>query len=135
MTSPVETLVNREYKYGFVTDIEQDTAPVGLSEDTVRFISARKKEPEWLLEWRLKAYRRWLEMTHEPTWANIHHDPIDYQAISYFSAPRSQKPLGSLDDVDPKLLETYAKLGIPLSEQKMLAGVAGHSRRRWPSPA
>jgi Fe-S cluster assembly protein SufB len=124
MTSPVETLVNREYKYGFVTDIEQDTAPVGLSEDTVRFISARKKEPEWLLEWRLKAYRRWLEMTHEPTWANIHHDPIDYQAISYFSAPRSQKPLGSLDDVDPKLLETYAKLGIPLSEQKMLAGVA-----------
>ena len=124
MTSPVETLVNREYKYGFVTDIEQDTAPVGLSEDTVRFISARKNEPEWLLEWRLKAYRRWLEMTHEPTWANIHHEPIDYQAISYFSAPRSQKPLGSLEDVDPKLLETYAKLGIPLSEQKLLAGVA-----------
>jgi Fe-S cluster assembly protein SufB len=124
MTSPVETLVNREYKYGFVTDIDQDTAPVGLSEETVRFISARKQEPEWLLEWRLKAYRRWLEMTHEPTWANIRHDPIDYQAISYFSAPRSQKPLGSLDDVDPKLLETYAKLGIPLSEQKMLAGVA-----------
>ena len=124
MTSPVETLVNREYKYGFVTDIEQDTAPVGLSEDTVRFISARKNEPEWLLEWRLKAYHRWLEMTHEPTWANIHHEPIDYQAISYFSAPRSQKPLGSLEDVDPKLLETYAKLGIPLSEQKLLAGVA-----------
>ena len=124
MTSPVETLVNREYKYGFVTDIEQDTAPVGLSEDTVRFISARKNEPEWLLEWRLKAYRRWLEMTHEPTWANIHHEPIDYQAISYFSAPRSQKPLGSLEDADPKLLETYAKLGIPLSEQKLLAGVA-----------
>jgi Fe-S cluster assembly protein SufB len=124
MSSPVETLVNREYKYGFVTDIEQDTAPIGLSEETVRFISARKKEPEWLLEWRLKAYRRWLEMTHEPTWANIHHEPIDYQAISYFSAPRSQKPLGSLDDVDPKLLETYAKLGIPLSEQKLLAGVA-----------
>jgi Fe-S cluster assembly protein SufB len=124
MTSPVEALVNREYQYGFVTDIEQDTAPVGLSEDTVRFISARKKEPEWLLEWRLKAYRRWREMTHEPTWANIHHEPIDYQAISYFSAPRQQKPLGSLDDVDPKLLETYAKLGIPLSEQKLLAGVA-----------
>jgi Fe-S cluster assembly protein SufB len=120
----VEALVNREYKYGFVTDIEQDTAAVGLSEDTVRFISARKNEPEWLLEWRLKAYRRWLGMTHEPTWANIHHEPIDYQAISYFSAPRSQKPLGSLDDVDPKLLETYAKLGIPLSEQKLLAGVA-----------
>jgi Fe-S cluster assembly protein SufB len=124
MTSSVESLVNREYKYGFVTDIEQDRAAVGLSEETVRFISARKKEPEWLLEWRLKAYRRWLEMTHEPTWANIHHDPIDYQAISYFAAPRSQKPLGSLDDVDPKLLETYAKLGIPLSEQKLLAGVA-----------
>jgi len=124
MSSPVEALVNREYKYGFVTDIEQDTAAIGLSEDTVRFISGRKNEPEWLLEWRLKAYRRWLEMTHEPTWANIHHEPIDYQAISYFSAPRSQKPLGSLDDVDPKLLETYAKLGIPLSEQKLLAGVA-----------
>ena len=124
MSSPVETLVNREYKYGFVTDIEQDTASVGLSEETVRFISARKNEPEWLLEWRLKAYRRWLEMTHEPTWANIHHAPIDYQAISYFSAPKQQKPLGSLDDVDPKLLETYAKLGIPLSEQKLLAGVA-----------
>ena len=124
MSSPVEALVNREYKYGFVTDIEQDTAPVGLSEETIRFISARKNEPPWLLEWRLKAYRRWLEMTHEPHWANIHHEPIDYQAISYFSAPRSQKPLGSLDDVDPKLLETYAKLGIPLSEQKLLAGVA-----------
>ena len=124
MSSPVEALVNREYKYGFVTDIEQDTAAIGLSEDTVRFISKRKNEPEWLLEWRLKAYHRWLEMTHEPTWANIHHEPIDYQAISYFSAPRSQKPLGSLDEVDPKLLETYAKLGIPLSEQKLLAGVA-----------
>ena len=126
MSSPVETLVNREYKYGFVTDIEQDTAPIGLSEDTVRFISAKKREPEWLLDWRLKAYRRWLEMTHEPHWANIHHEPIDYQAISYFSAPRrTQKPLGSLDDVDPKLLETYAKLGIPLSEQKLLAGRGG----------
>jgi len=124
MSSPVEALVNREYKYGFVTDIEQDTAAVGLSEDTVRFISKRKNEPEWLLEWRLKAYRRWLTMTHEPTWANIHHEPIDYQAISYYSAPKSQKPLGSLDEVDPKLLETYAKLGIPLSEQKLLAGVA-----------
>jgi len=124
MSSPVEALVNREYKYGFVTDIEQDTVPVGLSEDTVRLISKRKNEPEWLLEWRLKAYRRWLEMTHEPTWANIHHEPIDYQAISYYSAPKSQKPLGSLDEVDPKLLETYAKLGIPLSEQKLLAGVA-----------
>ncbi|HEY4320515.1 MAG TPA: Fe-S cluster assembly protein SufB [Gemmatimonadales bacterium] len=123
MTSPVEALVNREYKYGFVTDIAEDTAAIGLSEETVRFISARKREPEWLLEWRLKAYRRWLEMT-EPHWANIHHAPIDYQSIAYYSAPKTTKPLGSLDDVDPKLLETYAKLGIPLSEQKMLAGVA-----------
>jgi Fe-S cluster assembly protein SufB len=123
MSSPVETLVNREYKYGFVTDIEQDTAPPGLTEDTVRFISARKREPAWLLDWRLKAYRRWLEMR-EPHWANIHHAPIDYQAIAYFSQPRNNKPLGSLDDVDPKLRETYEKLGIPLSEQKLLAGVA-----------
>ncbi|MGH7592414.1 MAG: Fe-S cluster assembly protein SufB [Gemmatimonadales bacterium] len=124
MSSPVETLVNREYRYGFVTDIEEDTAPVGLSEDTIRFISERKREPQWLLDWRLKAYRRWLEMTHEPHWANVHHEPIDYQAISYFSAPKAQKALGSLDDVDPRLLETYAKLGIPLNEQKLLAGVA-----------
>ncbi|HEY4100542.1 MAG TPA: Fe-S cluster assembly protein SufB [Gemmatimonadales bacterium] len=124
MTSSIESLVNREYKYGFVTDIDQETAPVGLSESTIRFISERKREPEWLLDWRLKAYRRWLEMTHEPTWANIHHEPIDYQAITYYAAPRTQKPLGSLEDVDPKLLETYAKLGIPLTEQKLLAGVA-----------
>ena len=125
MSSPVEALVNREYKYGFVTDIEQDTVPPGLSEDTIRFISAKKDEPEWLLEWRLKAYRRWLTMTHEPTWANIHQagEPID-RSIAYYSAPKNNKPLGSLDEVDPKLLETYEKLGIPLSEQKLLAGVA-----------
>jgi Fe-S cluster assembly protein SufB len=123
MSSPVEALVNRAYKYGFVTDIEQDRAPPGLSEETLRFISARKREPDWLLEWRLKAYRRWLEMR-EPHWANIHHDPIDYQAITYYAAPKARNPLGSLDDVDPKLLETYEKLGIPLSEQKLLAGVA-----------
>ncbi len=123
MTSPVEALVNREYKYGFVTDIEQDTAAIGLSEDTVRFISAKKEEPEWLLDWRLKAYRRWLEMR-EPHWANLHHAPIDYQASTYYAAPKSTTPLGSLDEVDPKLLETYEKLGIPLSEQKLLAGVA-----------
>ncbi len=123
MSSSVETLVNREYKYGFVTDIEQDTAPIGLTEDTVRLISARKHEPAWLLDWRLKAYRRWLDMR-EPHWANIHHEPIDYQSIAYYSAPRNNKPLGSLDDVDPKLRETYEKLGIPLSEQKLLAGVA-----------
>ena len=123
MSSSVEALVNREYKYGFVTDIEQDTAPIGLSEDTVRFISAKKEEPEWLLEWRLKAYRRWLTMT-APTWPNVHYKPIDYQSIAYYSAPKNINPLGSLDEVDPKLLETYAKLGIPLSEQKLLAGVA-----------
>ena len=123
MSSPVEALVNREYKYGFVTDIEADTAPIGLSEDTVRLISAKKEEPEWLLEWRLKAYRRWLEMT-EPTWPNVRYTPIDYQSIAYYSAPKNTKPLGSLDEVDPKLLETYEKLGIPLSEQKLLAGVA-----------
>ncbi len=123
MGSSVEELVNREYKYGFVTDIEQDTAPPGLSEETVRFISAKKNEPEWLLDWRLKAYRRWLEMD-EPTWPNVSYPKIDFQAISYFSSPRNIKPLASLDEVDPKLLETYEKLGIPLNEQKLLSGVA-----------
>jgi len=119
----MDALVNREYKHGWVTDIEQDTMPPGLSEETVRFISAKKEEPEWLLDWRLKAFRRWQEMT-EPTWPNVHYTPIDYQAIAYFSAPKTTTPLGSLDDVDPKLLATYEKLGIPLSEQKLLAGVA-----------
>src|SRR6267154_3374804 len=122
MISPVDTLVNKEYKYGFVTDIESDVAPKGLSEDTVRMISAKKGEPAWLLDWRLRAYRGWLKMT-EPHWANVHYEPIDYQSIRYYSAPRTAKPLGSLDEVDPKLLETYEKLGIPLSEQKLLAGV------------
>ncbi len=124
MSSPVESLVNKEYKYGFVTDIESDVAPKGLSDDIVRFISARKREPEWLLEWRLKAYRGWVKMTEPHDWPNIKYTPVDYQAISYYSAPRTTKPLGSLDEVDPKLLETYEKLGIPLSEQKILAGVA-----------
>ncbi len=123
MTSSVESLVNKEYKYGFVTDIESDTAPRGLSEDVVRLISAKKGEPEWLLEWRLKAYQRWLGMT-EPHWANVTYPPIDYQDIIYWSAPKTRKPVGSLDEVDPKLLETYEKLGIPLSEQKRLSGVA-----------
>ena len=124
MTSPsVETLVNREYKYGFVTDIESDVAPKGLNEDIVRLISEKKGEPAWLLEWRLKAFRGWLKMT-EPHWPNITYAPIDYQDLRYYSAPRTAKPLGSLDEVDPKLLETYEKLGIPLSEQKILAGVA-----------
>jgi Fe-S cluster assembly protein SufB len=124
MSSSVETLVNKEYKYGFVTDIESDVAPKGLNEDIVRFISARKNEPEWLLDWRLKAYRGWGKMTEPHDWPNIKYTPVDYQSISYYSAPRTQKPLGSLEEADPKLLETYQKLGIPLSEQKMLAGVA-----------
>ena len=123
MTTSVESLVNKEYAYGFVTDIESDDAPFGLNEDIIRLISAKKNEPEWLLEWRRKAYRGWLRMT-EPHWPNVHYEPIDYQALRYYSAPRTTKPLGSLDDVDPKLLETYEKLGIPLSEQKLLAGVA-----------
>jgi Fe-S cluster assembly protein SufB len=123
MSSSVESLVNKEYKYGFVTDIESDVTPKGLSEDVIRLISAKKQEPEWLLEWRLKAYRGWLRMTEPHNWPNLTYTPVDYQSISYYSAPRTQKPLGSLDEVDPKLLETYTKLGIPLSEQKLLAGV------------
>jgi Fe-S cluster assembly protein SufB len=123
MSSPVETLVNREYKYGFVTDIESDVAPMGLSEDIIRLISAKKNEPAFMLEWRLKAYRGWLKMS-EPHWSSVAYPPIDYQALRYYAAPKTQKPLGSLDEVDPKLRETYAKLGIPLSEQKILAGVA-----------
>lgn len=122
--SSVESLVNREYQYGFVTDIESDTIPRGLNEGVVRLISTKKQEPAWLLDWRLKAYRRWLEMTEPHHWANISYPPIDYQDIIYYSAPRNIKPLGSLDEVDPELLRTYEKLGIPLSEQKLLAGVA-----------
>ncbi|MGZ8397422.1 MAG: Fe-S cluster assembly protein SufB [Gemmatimonadales bacterium] len=124
MSSSVETLVNKEYKYGFVTDIEVDEAPMGLSEDIVRLISAKKGEPEWLLEWRLKAYRGWLKMTEPHNWPNVKYEPVNYQGLRYYSAPRTKTPLGSLDDVDPKLLETYQKLGIPLTEQKLLAGVA-----------
>jgi Fe-S cluster assembly protein SufB len=123
MGSAIETLVNREYAYGFVTDVETDTIGKGLNEDVIRVISAKKNEPEFMTEWRLKAYRRWLTMK-EPHWSNLHYDPIDYQDISYYSAPRSVKPLQSLDEVDPELLATYNKLGISLNEQKMLAGVA-----------
>ena len=123
MDSSVETLVNREYAYGFVTDIDADTFKPGLSEAVVRAISAKKGEPEWLLDWRLKAYRKFLTMT-EPHWANVQYPPIDYQAIRYYSAPKTLKPLGSLDEVDPELLKTYDKLGIPLNEQKLLSGVA-----------
>ena len=123
MTSSIESLVNKEYAYGFVTDIESDTIPRGLTEETVRLISAKKNEPAWLLDWRLKAYRRWLTMT-EPHWPNVTYAPIDYQGQTYYSAPKSVKPLQSLDEVDPELLKTYAKLGISLTEQKRLTGVA-----------
>ncbi|MFQ5659935.1 MAG: Fe-S cluster assembly protein SufB [Gammaproteobacteria bacterium] len=123
-TENIETLVTKDYEHGFVTDIHADTVPPGLSEDVIRLISRKKNEPGWLLEWRLKAYRHWLTMS-EPHWAHVNHEPIDYQAISYYSAPGSEKDgPNSLDEVDPKLLETYEKLGIPLQEQKMLAGVA-----------
>ena len=122
-TSVLE-LTNREYKAGFVTDIESETIPPGLSEDVVRLISAKKKEPEWMLEWRLKSYRHWLTMK-EPTWQNVHYPKIDYQAAVYYAAPKSRKDAPkSLDEVDPKLLETYEKLGIPLRERAKLAGVA-----------
>jgi Fe-S cluster assembly protein SufB len=124
MSSSVESLVNKEYKYGFVTDIEADTAPMGLNEDIIRLISAKKGEPEWLLEWRLKAYRGWTKMVEPHNWPNIKYNPVDYQSLRYYSAPKTAKPLGSLDEVDPKLLETYQKLGIPLTEQKLLTGVA-----------
>jgi Fe-S cluster assembly protein SufB len=123
MSSSIEALVNKEYAYGFVTDVESDTIPAGLSEETVRLISAKKQEPEWLLEWRLKAFRRWQTMT-EPHWPNVTYAPIDYQAQTYYSAPKSVKPKQSLDEVDPELLETYKKLGISLTEQKRLNGVA-----------
>ncbi|MBL8200678.1 MAG: Fe-S cluster assembly protein SufB [Chromatiales bacterium] len=119
----LEDLIGRRYAHGFVTDIESDTVPPGLSEDTIRFISAKKGEPEFLLEWRLKAYRHWLTLR-EPRWAKVHHPPIDYQAISYYSAPKAPQGPRSIDEVDPKLLETYEKLGIPLHERARLAGVA-----------
>ncbi len=120
----LDKLVRSEYAAGFTTAIESDTLPPGLNEDVIRFISGKKGEPEWLLAWRLEAYRKWLAMT-TPTWAHIHHPPIDFNALSYFSAPRSMadKPK-SLEEVDPELLRTYEKLGIPLHEQEMLAGVA-----------
>ena len=124
MTEQVEHLIKREYAAGFHTTIDSETLPPGLNEEVVRFISARKNEPEWLLDWRLKAFRAWQEME-EPTWAHVHYPPIDFQAVSYYSAPKSMadKPK-SLDEVDPELLKTYEKLGIPLHEQAVLAGVA-----------
>jgi Fe-S cluster assembly protein SufB len=122
-TSTIAELANQEYKHGFFTDIEADTVPRGLSEDTVRLISAKKQEPEFLLQWRLKAYRHWLTME-EPKWPNVHYPPIDYQGIIYYSAPKPKKQLSSLDEVDPELRRTFEKLGISLEEQKRLSGVA-----------
>lgn len=123
MSANVKTLVNQPYKYGFVTDIETDSIPRGLSEDVVRMISAKKNEPEFMLEFRLKAYRQWLKMT-EPDWASVGYPAIDYQNIIYYSAPKQSAKKKSLDEVDPTLLETFEKLGISLSEQKRLANVA-----------
>ncbi len=122
-TDTIEQFATQDYKFGFVTDVEQDIFPPGLSEDVIRALSAKKEEPEWMLAWRLKAYRHWLTMQ-EPTWANVHYSPIDYQKIAYYAGP---KPKGSgpksLDEVDPEILATYEKLGIPLREREMLAGV------------
>ena len=145
-TETVEQVADRKYKYGFVTDIDSDTAPKGLNEDIIRFISAKKNEPDWLLEWRLKAYRHWLKMD-EPVWAHVSFPKIDYQDAYYYSAPKPRDNPSSLDEVDPELLDTYKKLGIPLHEQEVLAGVknvavdavfdsvsvATTSRRRWRS--
>ena len=123
-TDTIEQLATQEYKFGFVTEVEQEIVPPGLNEDVVRLISAKKEEPEWMLDWRLKAYRHWLTMK-EPTWANVHYPPIDYQAISYYAGPkRAGEGPKSLDEVDPEILKTYEKLGIPLHEREILAGVA-----------
>jgi Fe-S cluster assembly protein SufB len=121
--SKIEELANKEYKYGFVSEIEADTLPKGLNEDIIRQLSAKKNEPEFMLEWRLKAYRHWLTMK-EPHWANVKYNPVDYQEISYYSAPKKKSTLKSLDEVDPELLDVYKKLGISLNEQKRLTGVA-----------
>ena len=123
MSIDLEKLAEQEYKYGFFTNVEQEIAPKGLNEDTIRLISHKKEEPEWLLEWRLEAYKHWLTMK-EPRWANVKFSPIDYQNISYYAAPKKKEGPKSLDEIDPEIKEAYDKLGIPLDEQKMLAGVA-----------
>jgi Fe-S cluster assembly protein SufB len=122
-TQTIEQLANREYKYGFITDVEQESVPRGLNEDVVRLISEKKQEPAWLLEWRLKAYRTWLTMK-EPAWGNVKYGPIDYQDMIYYAAPKKRPTLASLDEVDPEIRRTFEKLGIPLDEQKLLSGVA-----------
>jgi len=123
MSAVLQQLVNQPYKHGFVTDIESDVAPKGLGEDTIRMISAKKNEPAWLLDFRLDAYRNWLQMQ-EPTWPHLHYPKIDFQAISYYAAPRQKAMLKSMDEVDPELLRTFEKLGVPLHERMALAGVA-----------
>lgn len=123
MNAVLQSLVNQPYKHGFVTDIESDVAPKGLNEDIIRLISAKKDEPEWLLSFRLKAYEKWLTMT-EPEWQNVHYPKIDFQDISYYSAPKPKKKLASMDEVDPELLRTFEKLGVPMHERAALAGVA-----------
>jgi len=119
----IQELANQAYKYGFVTEIEAETVPKGLNEDIIRMISAKKSEPKFMLDWRLRAYRHWLTME-EPKWANVHYPPINYQESYYYSAPKLKTKPKSLDEVDPQLLETYEKLGIPLRERELLAGVA-----------
>src|SRR4051812_18694849 len=123
-TSTIQELANREYQHGFYTDIETDTVPRGLNEDIIRMISAKKGEPEFMLEWRLKAYRHWLSMEEPHWWPHLHYAPVNYQDIIYYSAPRPKKKLNSLDEVDPELRRTFDKLGISLDEQKLLTGVA-----------
>src|SRR5438128_6945836 len=123
-TSTIQELANREYKYGFVTEVETDAVPRGLNEETIRQISAKKNEPEFMLQWRLKAYRHWLTMQEPRWWPNIRFGAIDYQDIVYYSAPKTKKQLNSLDEVDPELRSTFEKLGISLDEQKRLSGVA-----------
>jgi len=130
MTTPanaIQDFTNREYKWGFITEVEEDRIPKGLNEDIIRLISQKKREPQFMLDWRLKAYRHWAKLEKaeaEPKWANVHYDPIDYQDITYYSAPKQKPSLKNLDELDPEILRTYEKLGIPLEEQKRLAGVA-----------
>ena len=121
--SIIDSAISQEYEYGFTTDIDQEKIPPGLNEDVIRIISSKKQEPEWLLNWRLKAYKQWLKME-EPDWSKLNYEDIDFQSISYYAAPKQKEKLKSLDEVDPELLDTYNKLGIPLEEQKMLANVA-----------
>ncbi|HEY8398787.1 MAG TPA: Fe-S cluster assembly protein SufB, partial [Flavihumibacter sp.] len=121
--STIEQQITSDYKYGFTSNFETDQAPKGLNEDIIRFISARKNEPDWMLEWRLKAYRHWLKME-VPEWANIQYPPVDFQDIIYYSAPKQKKKVNSLDEIDPELRRTFERLGISLDEQKRLSGVA-----------